>query len=534
MASPPPLNLGLIDGIPARELLEGLGNLHQSVVVTGAEGVVLWASRALNQRFVAGTAPEGTHLADVCAAYLHSDSAVGPVSSEVALRRQIDSVLRQVAGGDCVYHHPVGQLASVGTEELLQNSQEPDTRSLEISTFSVKSCAAQLGNSRDQSAAELSAELYVTILRSAAKTAVSSSPDAESDNYFRGVFDQLPEATLVIDQSGFITYANARTIALLGKSVPELIDTPVSLYFPMSAILPQGTATSAAAKPVQPASTTDPTVVELVPQDAPAVYVEVSSRTLTLSDGTEAGRILQLHDTTSQQRVKEHFKQKIAALESYVHTVSHDLRSPLVSLLGFTRLMKQHYGKLLDETGHRFLEHIEQSGKNMNTMTKDLLELSTREPSSMTQKAVDPRNILLQIQAEMKPRLEDRGVQLDLPPAPPMIQCDRTQLYQIFSNLIGNALSHMGQCEDPRIEIDVEERDGERVIVVRDHGCGIEPGEQEQIFKAFHSRARDGGSASTGVGLAIVQKIAKAHGGHAWVESEPGRGAAFFVSIEHR
>lgn len=534
MANPPPLNLSLIDGIPARELLEGLGNLHQSVVVTGAEGVVLWASRALNQRFAAGTAPEGTHLADVCAAYLHSDSAVESASCEVKLRRQIDSVLKQVAGGDCVYHHPIGHLASIGTEELLKDSQEPDTRSLEISTFSAKSCAAQRGDARDESAADLSAELYVTILRSAAKTAVSSRPDAESGNYFRGVFDQLPEATLTIDQSGFITYANARTVSLLGKSVAELIDTPVSLYFPMSAILPQGTATSAATKPVQPTSTTDPTLVKLVPQDAPAVYVEVSSRTLTLSDGTETGRILQLRDTTSQQRVTEHFKRKIAALESYVHTVSHDLRSPLVSLLGFTRLMKQDYGKLLDETGQRFLERIEQAGKNMNTMTQDLLELSTRQPSSTPREAVDARNILLQIQAEMKPRLEDHGVRLDLPPAPPMIQCDRTQLYQIFSNLIGNAVSHMGPCEDRRIEIDVEEHDDERVIVVQDYGCGIESGEQEQIFKAFHSRARDGGSASTGVGLAIVQKIAKAHGGHAWVESEPGQGAAFFVSLEHR
>jgi signal transduction histidine kinase len=75
-------------------------------------------------------------------------------------------------------------------------------------------------------------------------------------------------------------------------------------------------------------------------------------------------------------RVTKRFKQKIASLESYVHKVSHDLRSPLVSLLGFTRLMRQDYEMILDESGMRFLNRIEQAGSNINTMTRDLLEES--------------------------------------------------------------------------------------------------------------------------------------------------------------
>ena len=78
-------------------------------------------------------------------------------------------------------------------------------------------------------------------------------------------------------------------------------------------------------------------------------------------DGTCAGHIVQLRDATSQRNLTERFKKKIASLESYAHTVSHDLRSPLVSLLGFTRLMKQDYAKVLDETGRRFLQRIEQA-----------------------------------------------------------------------------------------------------------------------------------------------------------------------------
>ncbi len=195
--------------------------------------------------------------------------------------------------------------------------------------------------------------------------------------------------------------------------------------------------------------------------------------------------------------------------------------------------MKQDYGKILDETGRRFLNRIEQAGANMNTMTRDLLELSIREAPCTTAKAVDPREILLQIQAELKPRLEEQGVQLELPSSPPMIQCDRTQLYQIFSNLIGNALQHMGPCEQPRIEIEINTGADQQVIVVRDNGRGIAADAHERIFDAFHSLSRGDGRRSSGVGLAIVKKIALAHRGRIWVDSEPGHGAAFFVSLAY-
>ncbi|MCP4037746.1 MAG: ATP-binding protein, partial [bacterium] len=164
-----------------------------------------------------------------------------------------------------------------------------------------------------------------------------------------------------------------------------------------------------------------------------------------------------------------------------------------------------------------------------------LLELSTREPSTAkSREAVDPRNVLLQIQAEMKPRLEDLAIRVVLPAEAPLIQCDRTQLYQVFSNLIGNAIQHMGQCEEPRIEVEIREEPDRRVIVVRDNGRGIDPGAHDKIFDAFHSVSREGSERSTGVGLAIVKKIALAHGGNVAVESEPGCGAAFFVTLEHR
>jgi signal transduction histidine kinase len=110
--------------------------------------------------------------------------------------------------------------------------------------------------------------------------------------------------------------------------------------------------------------------------------------------------------------------------------------------------------------------------------------------------------------------------------------CDRTRLYQLFSNLVGNALDHMGNGRQGRIEVEVNEEFDHHLIAVRDDGRGIAPEHHERIFEAFQSLGpRRDGSRGTGMGLAIVRKIAEAQGGRAWVESEPGRGACFKVLL---
>ena len=123
-------------------------------------------------------------------------------------------------------------------------------------------------------------------------------------------------------------------------------------------------------------------------------------------------------------------------------------------------------------------------------------------------------------------------MELQIPEDPPALRCERTRLYQIFSNLIGNALDHMGEQARPRIAVDVDERDGECLITVADNGRGIDAQHHDRIFEVFQSLGpRRDGSRGTGMGLAIVRKIAETQGGHAWVESEPGHGAAFKVTL---
>jgi signal transduction histidine kinase len=145
---------------------------------------------------------------------------------------------------------------------------------------------------------------------------------------------------------------------------------------------------------------------------------------------------------------------------------------------------------------------------------------------------VDPLEVLAQLRAELKPRLDAKPVLLTLPEEAPLLRCDRTHLYQVFSNLLGNALDHMGDVDNPAIRVEITNGGTDHRICVRDNGRGVDPADHERIFEVFQSLSpRPSGRPGTGVGLAIVKKIARTHGGDAWVESAPGKGAAFHVSL---
>jgi signal transduction histidine kinase len=243
-----------------------------------------------------------------------------------------------------------------------------------------------------------------------------------------------------------------------------------------------------------------------------------------------------LRDVTEQREAEQRLRKANEELEHCVGALAHDLRSPLVGLLGFSRLLRQDYENSLDETGHHFLDRIEQAARTMEALIHDLLELARIGESGERPVLVDPREVLLQLAAELKPTLETSGIELVLPTGlVSRVYCDRSRMYQLFSNLIGNAIDHMGPRRDARIEVMIDEDEQHHEIVVADNGRGVDPAHRERIFEAFQSiGTRADGRRGTGMGLAIVKKIVERRGGRVWVESEPGCGARFHVTLPRR
>ncbi len=218
-------------------------------------------------------------------------------------------------------------------------------------------------------------------------------------------------------------------------------------------------------------------------------------------------------------------------LESTLRTVAHDLRTPLVSILGFARLLEQDCGDALGERGRHYLRRIQEGGRQMEALLVDLLGFTRSGRPAPVGTHTDVRRVAREIAESLAPQLAERRVDLRIPPRPFAVRCERTALYQVLSNLIGNALRHMGRPPAPRIEVACHRRPGGAEIAVMDNGVGVPPEDRERIFELFERGrpVRDDEKPGTGIGLAIVRRIAEAHGGRARVDERPGGGARFRV-----
>ena len=232
---------------------------------------------------------------------------------------------------------------------------------------------------------------------------------------------------------------------------------------------------------------------------------------------------------TVPRETREALERKVDELEDCVRSLSHDLRSPLVSILGFSRLLRDDYHELLPPTGLHFLDRIEQAGRHMERLLRDMLEFSRIDGHASTRVHLNPLPILEQIQSELKLRLEEKGIRLDLPDDPPTLRFDRTRLYQLFANLIGNAVQHMDRERGGRVVVQIETApDGWRIIV-EDNGPGIAPEDRQRIFDVFQTASHTSGRDRSGLGLAIVKKIVETHSGRVWVESGADGGSRFII-----
>jgi len=471
--------------LPSIRLLEGLARLHEAVVVLDRHGRVTWMSDAV-ETLCGGAA---RHLGRP-----YGELVAAPGRAEELRRRMAEQ----------------GSLANERVEFLTASGQR---LLLEVSMVRVPGEA-------------VADTLYVAIVRPVDARAGGERELQHTIDYLSSILDCSPESVLAVDATGFVTYVNPAIERLLGYAPVEVLDKPISLFVRNSSDLERIVAA------LGPGGDVRAQDVEVRRRDGEAVTVSVSASPLRLRDGMRAGTVVILRDVTERRRFESELARKNAELEHYVHAVSHDLRSPLVALLGFSRLLRQDYGDVLGDTGRHFLDRVEQAGRTMETLIHDLLEVSRIGEAADRKTHVDPLNTLLQLRGELKPRLEAQDVELTLPEHPPLLLCDRTRLYQIFSNLIGNALDHMGSRPGAEIRVEVEEEDEHHHLVVRDNGVGIEAAHHERIFEIFQSLGpRSDGRRGTGVGLAIVKKIAETHGGRVWVESASGSGAAFHVLL---
>ncbi len=221
---------------------------------------------------------------------------------------------------------------------------------------------------------------------------------------------------------------------------------------------------------------------------------------------------------------------KNAELERFSFTVSHDLKSPLITILGFCDFIQQDARRGNIEQLTQDTERITRAAEKMAELLNDLLELSRIGRVKNPPQDVAFNELAREAVSLVDGLLRARGVAVAIAPDLPHIHGDRARLLQVLQNLLENAAKYMGIQQQPYIEIGARGTGAETIVYVRDNGIGIEPRYHERIFGLFEKL--DPKSQGTGIGLATVKRIVELHGGRIWVESDGmGNGSTFCLAL---
>lgn len=235
-----------------------------------------------------------------------------------------------------------------------------------------------------------------------------------------------------------------------------------------------------------------------------------------------------------EQRVKERTAQLEAAnkeMEAFSYSVSHDLRAPLRSIDGFSRVLTEDYQDRLDESGKHYLARIRLGALRMGHLIDDLLKLSRTSRAELKAADLDLSRLCARVAGDLADLNPEREVQVAIQPGM-RVRADHALMQVVLENLLGNSWKFTSKAGVPRIEVgEAVSPDGERTFFIRDNGAGFDMAFADKLFNAFQRLHSAADFEGTGIGLAIVQRIIQRHGGRIWAEAETGKGATFFFTL---
>jgi signal transduction histidine kinase len=216
-------------------------------------------------------------------------------------------------------------------------------------------------------------------------------------------------------------------------------------------------------------------------------------------------------------------------LEHFSYGASHDLQEPLRMISSYMELLQKKYEGQLDEKAQTYIHFAVDATKRMKILIRDLLDFSKTSSTPIVYEPVDINLLLNDIKKTFHETLKEDHAGVFFSELP-VIRANKTQMMQIFQNLVGNAIKYRTE-NPPKIHISAKADETHWIFSVKDNGQGIDAKHYERIFVMFHRIHTQASHKGTGIGLAVCKKIAERHGGTIWVESELGKGSTFFFSV---
>ncbi|MGO8765965.1 MAG: CHASE3 domain-containing protein [Limisphaerales bacterium] len=239
-------------------------------------------------------------------------------------------------------------------------------------------------------------------------------------------------------------------------------------------------------------------------------------------------RIKKLNDDLKLQMSRLELANK--ELEAFSYSVSHDLRAPLRHIDGFVDLLRKQSAEKLDERGHRYLNIIADSARQMGALIDDLLVFSRMGRAELRRMKVESDSLIHEVLEPLASETQGRNIEWKIAPLPQVI-ADPSMLRQVWANLIANAVKYSRPRNPARIEIDCHVNDSEFVFRIHDNGVGFDMQYAHKLFGVFQRLHRSEEFEGTGIGLANVQRIILRHGGRVWAEGKLNEGASFYFTL---
>ncbi len=352
-----------------------------------------------------------------------------------------------------------------------------------------------------------------------------------ADGTFVALLQAAPDAMVCIAADGRVVLVNAQAERLFGYKRAELIGQPVEILVPDAACAahPGHRAGYVADPRHRPMGAGRPLAGRR--RDASTFPAEISLSAIDTDEGILVAAAIR--DVTVQLRVRD-LERSSQSLESFIYSVSHDLRAPLRALSGYSGALLEDYGGILGEEGRGYAERIVAASEQMTQLIDYLLQLSRLSRAELHLQSVDLGGEAARIAEELQHREPSRHVCFAIE-KPVRALADRRLIRTVLQNLLDNAWKFTSGRDDASIEFGTAPSgDAAVCCYVRDNGAGFDSAYAGKLFQPFQRlhAARDFPGAGTG--LASVRQIVERHGGHAWAEGAVGAGATFYFTLDEK
>lgn len=356
----------------------------------------------------------------------------------------------------------------------------------------------------------------------------------------RELIESAPDGILLVDADGLITLANAEAGVILGLPAGQLPGRRVEEFVPAEVRERhvdhrQGFLDHPVKRPMGSG-------LDLYAErsDGSRLPVEISLSPVVTDGRTQILAILR--DVSQRRHAEEtirtltesltarvtHLEMLNSELESFSYSVSHDLRAPLRAIDGFSQALLEDHGDELPEQARHYLDRIRAGAQRMSQLIDDLLVLSRISRSEFVVTDVDISDLSRVVIREITARSPQRHSEIEIEPGIVM-RGDHRQMRVVLENLLGNAWKFTAQEPWTHIMVTAGELEGQPAFRVSDNGTGFDPQYSERLFEAFRRLHDDSDFPGSGIGLAIVARIIRRHGGRIVAESVPHQGASFTV-----